>query len=253
MVQSVMKIKPYKNFRPIGNGIRKIKKAKLNTNMSSVCENLSNKQKVQIKIQLNLNLPNNCLQNYKSNKPSEIIKNKLYLAGKDIFNNVCDDNINFFEQHNIKNVISIMSNADEFTLPHNFMIPSENHKRFNLNDKIGQNIKQFFKEANNFLHEKIIINNEAVFVHCQAGVSRSATIIASFLMQCGKALIQEEQNLESAIINIDSCLDFIRSKRNVINPNPDFINQLKARYENAHENTSEHDSNYGSDEECLSC
>ncbi|PPR00800.1 hypothetical protein CVT24_000732 [Panaeolus cyanescens] len=53
-----------------------------------------------------------------------------------------------------------------------------------------------------------------VLVHCQAGISRSATIVAAFLMYT--------QNIEP-----QAALDLIRNARPIIDPNPGFMQQLE--------------------------
>jgi protein-tyrosine phosphatase len=53
-----------------------------------------------------------------------------------------------------------------------------------------------------------------VLVHCQAGVSRSVTIVAAYLMKENR-------------IDYVSSLDLIRSKRPQICPNKGFLKQLK--------------------------
>ena len=56
-----------------------------------------------------------------------------------------------------------------------------------------------------------------VLVHCFAGVSRSSTIVMSYLMKKLGMTFKE-------------VLDYVRKKRWVVNPNPGFVRQLK-RYE----------------------
>ena len=51
---------------------------------------------------------------------------------------------------------------------------------------------------------------KGVLVHCAAGVSRSATIVLSYLMK---------RNLMSR----DKAYEYLKSKRNVIHPNSNFM------------------------------
>ena len=53
-----------------------------------------------------------------------------------------------------------------------------------------------------------------VFVHCVAGVSRSSTIVISYLMKINKW-------------TFDKSLQFVQNKRPKIMPNNGFIQQLK--------------------------
>ena len=47
-----------------------------------------------------------------------------------------------------------------------------------IDDKNYENISKFFDETYNFIE-----NGETVFVHCSAGVSRSATLLIAYLMR----------------------------------------------------------------------
>lgn len=52
-----------------------------------------------------------------------------------------------------------------------------------------------------------------VLVHCYAGISRSATICLAYIMK-------------SKRLTLDTAFDFVKSKRNVISPNLNFMQQL---------------------------
>ncbi len=69
----------------------------------------------------------------------------------------------------------------------------------------SENIKRFFKDAYEF-----ISGGEVVFVHCHAGVSRSASIVISYLMKKYKKPFEEMKTL-------------VKSKRPKIHPNSGFI------------------------------
>lgn len=55
------------------------------------------------------------------------------------------------------------------------------HKILQLYDCETENISRYFEEAYNIITEGLERGN--VYVHCFAGVSRSATIVISFLMK----------------------------------------------------------------------
>ena len=77
---------------------------------------------------------------------------------------------------------------------------------------------QIFNKTINFIHSAINENDgdndNVVFVHCFAGVSRSSTIIIAYLMKI-KGMTFEQ------------ALQFTKDKRRIISPNPGFIKQLK--------------------------
>jgi atypical dual specificity phosphatase len=96
---------------------------------------------------------------------------------------------------------------------------------------------QLFKETNNFLHIPIsdfddedifpyidkfikfmdekISKNKKIYIHCVKGISRSATFVILYLMYNTKNYDYEQ------------ILEFVKSKREIINPNKGFIRALK--------------------------
>ena len=62
--------------------------------------------------------------------------------------------------------------------------------------------------------DSYLTHNQRVVVNCFAGVSRSTTIVVAYIIYKYKLTLLE-------------ALQFVRSKRNIINPNPGFIQQLK--------------------------
>ena len=85
--------------------------------------------------------------------------------------------------------ISILDFDDEFIFPH---------------------IDKFIK----FMDEKIN-EDKKIYIHCVKGISRSATFVIIYLMYSKK------------IYNYQLILDFVKSKRNIINPNRGFIKSLE--------------------------
>ncbi len=81
--------------------------------------------------------------------------------------------------------------------------------------KVDHCILRFFEQAYEHIEEGLKIGN--VLVHCFAGVSRSSTIVISFLMKKLNWSYKE-------------AFDHVRKKRWVINPNPGFVKQLR-RYD----------------------
>ena len=65
--------------------------------------------------------------------------------------------------------------------------------------------------------DKVQGNSGKVFIHCKAGVSRSATITIAYLMKKYKLTYEE-------------ALMYVRSKRSIICPNAGFVKQLKHYY-----------------------
>ncbi len=68
------------------------------------------------------------------------------------------------------------------------------HLKISIDDSPFENISQFFGSCFEFISKNIKYGN--VFVHCVAGVSRSATIVIAYLMRIKK------YNLEKVINKI---------------------------------------------------
>lgn len=78
-------------------------------------------------------------------------------------------------------------------------------------------MKNIFDEC--FLYiENIRLQGHCVFVHCNAGISRSPTIIIAYVMKHLK-------------IGFDGAFKIVKETRSTINPNAGFVSQLKD-YEN---------------------
>lgn len=85
-------------------------------------------------------------------------------------------------------------------------------KRIAVNDCHSQNLQQFFTEAFDFI-EEARANKSKVLVHCQAGISRSPTIVIAYLMY--------HSHLSMAEANSQ-----VKKLRSIIAPNLIFVSQL---------------------------
>ena len=87
------------------------------------------------------------------------------------------------------------------------------YKRIKLNDHHSVNILQFIPEALSFISEGMHCGK--VLVHCLMGISRSSSIIISYIM------IKKS-------IPFTEALEFVKHKRPCINPNRGFISQISS-------------------------
>jgi len=110
---------------------------------------------------------------------------------KDDYDNICNNLKNL----NVKSIVCCADNIEIF--PNNFtylQIPMRNHCDFSIKESVDK--------AYNFIVENI--KNGSVFVHCNAGVTRSASTVIYFLMK------YKEWDFKTAhdyVKNIRSCID----------------------------------------------
>ena len=81
------------------------------------------------------------------------------------------------------------------------------HQWIELEDDDEEDIFPHFEPSHKFIDQFIDKNN--ILVHCQAGISRSASIVISYVMKLKKMEFQD-------------ALKFVRSKRYQIAPNQGF-------------------------------
>ncbi|WAR19845.1 DUS10-like protein [Mya arenaria] len=97
-------------------------------------------------------------------------------------------------------------------LPQHFEKHGIKYKRIPASDSGQQNLRQYFEEAGSFIDEAREAGAK-LLVHCQAGVSRSATITISFLLQHSRMTMTDAYR-------------YVKSKRLIISPNFNFMGQL---------------------------
>lgn len=85
--------------------------------------------------------------------------------------------------------------------------------KYEVNDCLSENIKFHFKSFCEQMDSELKSGN-IVYVHCSAGISRSATMIIAYVMYKNKITFEES-------------FKYVESKRNIICPNSSFIKQLK--------------------------
>ncbi|XP_061089434.1 uncharacterized protein LOC133123151 [Conger conger] len=86
------------------------------------------------------------------------------------------------------------------------------YKRLPATDSSKQNLRQYFEEVFEFI-EEAHQGGRGVLVHCQAGVSRSATIVIAYLMK-------------HTLMTMTDAYKYVKSRRPVVSPNLNFMGQL---------------------------
>ena len=131
---------------------------------------------------------------------SEILEDKLYLG-----NEGSSFSKKKLKKRGITDIIIVGYNLYKF-YPEDF-----NYKQIEIDDNEHEEILKYFIPI--ILY---ILNNEdkVFFIHCQAGISRSASIVISIIMFMKK-------------LNFEEAFKFVSNKRKIISPNFGFIQQLK--------------------------
>jgi protein-tyrosine phosphatase len=118
--------------------------------------------------------------------------------------------------NNIKTVITAATGL-KVTYPKDI-----EHRIFHLYDCETEKISRFFDEAFTIISEGLEKGN--VYVHCFAGISRSSTIVISYLMKKYGWSLAEAYSLT-------------KKKRKYVDPNPGFMRELR-RYEKQLKNST---------------
>ncbi|KAJ3551832.1 hypothetical protein NM688_g4482 [Phlebia brevispora] len=119
-------------------------------------------------------------------------------------------NANLLRSKNIHSILSVMKG--KFTI-------AETFKRYQiqLDDTEEEDVLKHLVAAITFIQSELD-QNRGVLVHCLAGVSRSATIVAAYLMYA--------KGLDPT-----TALDLIRAARPYVDPNSNFLHQLEIFYQ----------------------
>ncbi|KAF3695603.1 Dual specificity protein phosphatase 2 [Channa argus] len=94
----------------------------------------------------------------------------------------------------------------------NFYEGEFEYLRLTVEDSLAADIRACFSTAIAFINS-VKQSGGRVLVHCQAGISRSATICLAYLMQAQR-------------FRLDEAFNFVKQRRNVISPNLAFMGQL---------------------------
>ena len=130
----------------------------------------------------------------------------------------CAQNYNILDNFEIKHIINVTHNhKNKFE---NFY----NYHTISIEDTIKENIYKYFEYYSEFINQTLN-NNENILVHCNAGQSRSATIILAFFIKYKKMSLKDS-------------LEVLQSKRKCIAPNVEFIKQLLKWEQEIHNTTS---------------
>ncbi|EGD73172.1 dual specificity phosphatase 6 [Salpingoeca rosetta] len=118
-------------------------------------------------------------------------------------------NLALLQTHGITRIINVTRDCDNAFEKN----PQFRYLQIRISDTWNQKLQEKFPSAFSFIDEARRAG-ERVLVHCKAGVSRSAAIVIGYLMY------SEKMTLDEAHVEV-------RSKRDIISPNLDFMGELK--------------------------
>lgn len=162
-----------------------------------------------VKLTYNLYAKANCLIKYYSHNDNKFeadeILNGIYLGS---INSVFDHKK--LKELGITHIISII-NGFVPPFPDDF-----NYLVIDAIDNINTNLTNTFDDSNDFIDD-VFNSNGKILIHCQAGRSRSVTILTAYMIR-------------TFGLHPDICLNIIKNKRSIIDPNVYFLIQLNDYY-----------------------
>ncbi|RIA98478.1 protein-tyrosine phosphatase-like protein [Glomus cerebriforme] len=112
----------------------------------------------------------------------------------------------WLEDHQITHILTISDFQPNY--PESYTC-----KRISIKDHITQNIITHFDTSYKFI-QSALQEEGNILVHCQAGISRSPSVIIAYIMKSHK-------------VSYDDAFNLVHSKRPAISPNSGFQQQLK--------------------------
>ena len=130
------------------------------------------------------------------------------------------------KKYNIKAIITIETRQKTQDVLNYYRRNNIDYLFLYLNDLSSENISKYFDISYNFIDKHIKTDNN-VLVNCYAGISRSSTIILNYIYRNN---INKFSNSECVACRIKNIIEYMRTKRSIINPNPGFIQQIIQYY-----------------------
>lgn len=131
-----------------------------------------------------------------------------------ISNRITAQNFRLLQNYKIKAIISINNFFKNENVLKGYAKMGIDHYHYNLYDHPDSNIKRIADITNKIIDHYLSIG-ERVLVHCEMGISRSASIVISYIMW--------KENKPYFEVLPD-----VRKIRNIIRPNKGFETQLKS-------------------------
>lgn len=125
-------------------------------------------------------------------------------------------NAKLLAEHGITHILSLLSFATIEPVP-----SGVRNLKLDILDYEDENILDEFKITNRFIDEALEKEGK-VLIHCQAGISRSSTVLCAYLMK-------------SLGLSREDAFAKISAVRSIVRPNPGFWRQLQVYEECGHD------------------
>ena len=133
------------------------------------------------------------------------ILDRLYLSSEDV---ALDREL--LAKHNITHILNLTTNVPN-KFEHEII-----YKKLLIYDLPNQSMKSIFEESFEFIDEALGKSPDSnMLVHCNAGVSRSSTVVIAYLLK------------KRLFASLNETYDHVKARRPAICPNPGFVRQLK--------------------------
>ena len=113
------------------------------------------------------------------------------------------------KSNKITHIVCCIDVEDPFRFPGDFI-----YLNIKADDRVEQDMAQFFDRTNKFI-DQCLKNGGSIYVHCGAGISRSATIVCAYL-------------IFALHISTKQAVNMCQQARPFVKPNEGFLSQLKA-------------------------
>ena len=204
---------PYLNINEINNknvfhnpinlnlNLNQVENKEQNNNNTLYNNQIPKYDRIKMNLKEELSLDNNQIK--RDEDYNEILKDFLYISGYKTASTASD-----LENLKITNIINCSGDLCE-----NLSFSGINYLTLNIRDNVSENIECLFFKCIDYINEAKEKNGR-VLIHCYKGVSRSVSILISYLIYLNKW-------------TYDEAFDFVQSKRSIANPNIGFYLQLK--------------------------
>ena len=141
-----------------------------------------------------------------------------------ISNWFASNNLNLLKELDIKAVITVEKSKKPTQVLDYYRKNNIEFLQIPIDDSTNENIYNFFDTSYDFI-DKNISQGKNVLVHCFAGISRSSAIVINYMIRnfyknSSDDIVKEPNDVLNYILN------YTQTKRNIVNPNEGFKQQL---------------------------